>query len=218
MRVDDQRAKPLGGAVDAGRQPRGACADDQQVDLALARARPTSPVARVSSTSLGLVSVGPVREDHHRQLRLPARAFQETSSLVRVGEAERVRERAALEHVPERGRPARPGVADDVDRVRRRAPLLGPLEQERRDRVVEELVRRRHGPDDVVVDLPVLDRLEDRVAGLAEAPLAPPDEKRALRVRMEPAHLGEELAAARIIDLLPREHDGDVACRSREAA
>ena len=76
--------------------------------------------------------------------------------------------------------------------------------------MVEELVRRRDGPHDVVVDLAVLDRLEDRVAGLAEAPLAPPDEKRALRVRMEPAHLGEELAAARIIDLLPREHDGDV--------
>ncbi len=119
-------------------------------------------------------------------------------------------ESAALEHISQLGGPAGPGVADDLDRVRRRAPFLGPLVQERRDRVVEELVRRRHRPDDVVVDLPVLDRLEDRVAGLAEAPLAPSDEQRALRVRMELAHLGEQLAASRVAELLSGEHDGDV--------
>ena len=40
-------------------------------------------------------------------------------------------------------RPPRPRVADDVDRVRRDALVLGPLEQEARDRLVEGLVRRR---------------------------------------------------------------------------
>ena len=80
--------------------------------------------------------------------------------------------------------------------------------------MVEELVRRRDGPHDVVVDLAVLDRLEDRVARGAEPPFAPADEQGALRVRMELPDLAEELAAGATVQRLAREYDGDgLACR-----
>ena len=207
MRVDDERAEALGRAVDTGRQPGRPCPDDQQVDLPVlgldrraGRARELD-VARVGERRA-------VREDHHRQLAVSGCLTEQLPALVGVGEAERVGKGAPLEHVPQLGGTARPGVADHLDRVRRGAPFLGPLEQERRDRVVEELVRRRHGPDDVVVDLPVLDRLEDRVTGRAEAPLAPAHEQRALGVRMQMSYLGEQFAAGRVVELLSREHEG----------
>ena len=80
--------------------------------------------------------------------------------------------------------------------------------------MVEELVRWRDGPHDVVVDLAVLDRLQDRVARGAEPPLAPADEQGALRVRMELPDLAEELAAGATVQRLAREYDGDrLACR-----
>ena len=97
-----------------------------------------------------------------------------------------------------------------------RAPFLRPFEQERRDRVVEQLVRRRHRPDDVVVDLPVLDRLEDRLARLAKAPFAPADQQGALRVRMQLAHLAEKLAARGAVERLSCEHERDRLVRGVE--
>jgi len=59
---------------------------------------------------------------------------------------------------------------------------------------VELLVGRCRGPDDVVVDPSVLDRLEDRVSRLAIAPVTPADEHRPLRVRVRLSHLSEERA------------------------
>ena len=79
--------------------------------------------------------------------------------------------------------------------------------------MVEELVRRRDGPHDVVVDLAVLDRLEDRVARGAEPPFAPADKQGALRVRMELPDLAEEVAAGAAVQRLAREYDGDGVAR-----
>ena len=209
VRVDDERAEaPRRRRRPPADSPAGPAPTISR-SISLSSGSTAEPVARVSSTSLGFTSVVPSGRITTGSSRLGLEPSEQLPSLVRVGEAERVGERAALEHRPQLGGPARPRVADDVDRVRRGAPLLGPLEQERRDRLVEELVRRRHRPDDVVVDLPVLDRLEDRVAGRAEAPVAPADEQRALRVRVELAHLAEQLAAGRLVELLAREHDRD---------
>ncbi len=65
VRVDDQRAEPLGGAVDACRQPRGAGADDQQVDVAVAGLdRGPGRTGELDVARVG--ERGAVREDHHR--------------------------------------------------------------------------------------------------------------------------------------------------------
>jgi len=55
---------------------------------------------------------------------------------------------------------------------------------------VELLVRRRRGPDDVVVDASAGDRLEDRVAGGRIAEEAPADEQGALGVRVAAPQIG----------------------------
>ena len=210
--VDHQRPEALRGAVHRGGEAGGAGADDEQVDLAVlgldrgAGGPRELDVARVHELRA-------VREDHDRQLRVGWRVAEELASLVGVGQAERVRESTLLEHRPELRRASRPRAADDVDRVGSGAPLLRPLEQEGRDGMVEELVRRRDGPHDVVVDLAVLDRLEDRVARGAEPPFAPADEQGALRVRMELPDLAEELAAGAAVQRLAREYDGDGLAR-----
>ena len=210
--VDHQCPEALRGAVHRGGEAGRAGADDEQVDLAVlgldrgAGGPRELDVARVHELRA-------VREDHDRQLRVGWRVAEELASLVGVGQAERVRESTLLEHRPELRRASRPRAADDVDRVGSGAPLLRPLEQEGRDGMVEELVRRRDGPHDVVVDLAVLDRLEDRVARGAEPPFAPADEQGALRVRMELPDLAEELAAGAIVQRLAREYDGDGLAR-----
>ena len=53
-----------------------------------------------------------------------------------------MRDRALLERLPQLVGPARPRLADDVDRVRRRPAGLGPVEQHAGDRLVEQLVGR----------------------------------------------------------------------------
>ncbi len=75
---------------------------------------------------------------------------------------------------------------------------------------MELLVRRRRGPDDVVVDPPLLDRREDRVSRLAVAPVAPADEQRALRVRMGLPHLAEQVAPGAVLEPLAGEDERDV--------
>jgi hypothetical protein len=72
---------------------------------------------------------------------------------------------------------------------------------------MELLVRWSRGPDDVVVDPPVLDRVEDRVTRLAIAPFAPADDHRALRVRVGSSHLCEERAARFLAESLTREDE-----------
>ena len=82
----------------------------------------------------------------------PPALGDEDAPVVRVGERERVRHRAAPEELPQLVGPARPRLADDVDRVRRHALRFRPLEEPSRDRVVEELVGWRRRPEHVVVD------------------------------------------------------------------
>ena len=82
-----------------------------------------------------------------------------TSALpsARVGEAEAVRDRALLERLAQLVGPTRPRLADDVDRVRRRAVGLGPVEQHAGDRLVEQLVGRVRRAQHVVVEATVGD-------------------------------------------------------------
>ena len=119
-----------------------------------------------------------VGEDDQRERAVRRRA--PSTSCAPVAESARQNacgHRAAPEQLPQLVRAARPRLADDVDGVGRRALRLGPLEEHARDRVVEELVRRRRRPEHVMVDPPPGDRVEDRLAGRRIAPVAPCDQQ-----------------------------------------
>ena len=104
---------------------------------------------------VGRVAQHPAVGQHHqRQLRLGARPGEQLASLVGVRQAEGVRDRALLEDLPQLVGPARPRLADDVDGLRDDAPIPRPLEQEARDRLVEDLVGRGRRLGHVVVDAP----------------------------------------------------------------
>ena len=119
-----------------------------------------------------------------------------------------MRQGAAPECVPELVGPARPRLADDVDRVGSDAPRLGPFEQEARDALVEELIRWRGRAEEIVVEVAASDRVEDRRAGCPIREVAPLDQKRTLGLRVQAAHLSEQLAARRPAEPLSRQHEG----------
>jgi hypothetical protein len=121
-----------------------------------------------------------------------------------------VRHRAAPQHLAQFVGAAGPRLADDLDRVRGDLARVRPLQQEGRDRLVEELVRRARGPDHVVLDLPPRHRLEDRLAGAAVAPAAPVDQQPALGVRVQGTDLAQQLRPGRLPEPLRRKHQGDV--------
>ena len=164
----------------------------------------------------GVVEDRAVREDDQRQLRVRTGLLHDGAAVLRVGQVERVRHRAAPQCLPELVRAPRPRLTDDQDGVGRGALGLGPLEQQAGDGVVEELVGRGRRPEDVVVDTPLGDRVEDGLAGGRITPLTPRDEQAAPRVRMEPAHLVEQIAAGLPVEPLRREHQGDVVAGFRQ--
>jgi hypothetical protein len=127
-----------------------------------------------------------------------------------------VRHRTAAEDLFQLAAPAGPGLADDVDGVRGHSPRVGPLEQEGRDRLVEELVGRLRRPDHVVLDLPPRHRLEDLLRGLTIAPAPPLDQQPALGVRVEIPHLAQQLAPSRPVEPRRGEHKRDVFARGRQ--
>ena len=139
--VDDQRPEALRGAVDRRREAGRPGADDDDVELAPLGVDRGAGGAR--QLQLGRVGEnGAVREDDQGQRLSVARFRDQRAPVGRVGEQERVRHRAAAEDLFQLVGPAGPGLADDVDGVRRDPPRVGPLEQEGRDGLVEELVRR----------------------------------------------------------------------------
>ena len=158
----------------------------------------------------GVVQHRAVGEDDERQLAAPPAAATSARPSSESARRERVRDRAAPERLPQLVGPAGPGLADDVDGVRRRALRLGPVEQQARDRLVEQLVGGRRRPQHVVVDATLGDRVEDRLAGVRIAPVAPPDQQPALRVRVQPARFVQQLAAGRPVEPMGREHQRDV--------
>ena len=166
-------------------------------------------MARDSSRSEGFVKRRAVGHDDHRQGPVRRHVGEQGGSLGRVGEREAVGIRAALENRAELVPPPRPRVAHDADGMGRDALVLGPLEQEARDRLVEGLVRRLERADEVVIDVSVDGRLGDRVARGRVAPLPPADQKRALRVRMQVPRIGQELRAGPTGQNRRREHERD---------
>ena len=102
-----------------------------------------------------------------------------------VGQAEGVRNGAALERVADLVRAAGPRLTDDMDGVRGDLQRVRPLEQEAGHGLVEHLVRTPGRPQHVVVDPPVRHRVVDGLAGGPVAPSAPLDQETALGVRME---------------------------------
>ena len=112
--------------------------------------------------------------------------------------------------------PAGPRLPDDADGVRGYPPRMGPLEQEGRYGLVEQLVRRSRGPNHVVIDLPVRHPLENRLAGPTVAPAAPLDQQATLRMRVQSPYLGQQLAPGRPAEPLRGEDERDVLPRVRK--
>ena len=141
---------------------------------------------------LGVGRVGQhraVREDDQRAAssrRRPRRAARGPSRSPRGRRRAGSRSAGARRAARTRGRTRsrRPrGRCADVGRA-----AVRPLEQEARDRRVEELVGRPRRPQHVVVDAPVRHRVEDRVARGRVAPLAPLDQEPALGARVQVMH------------------------------
>ena len=124
-----------------------------------------------------------------------------------------MRQRALAEHLAQLVRPPRPGLGDDVGGMRGEAAGVLPLEQEARDRLVEELVLGAGRPDQVVVDPPLRHRREDLPAGLPFAPAAVVDQQCPLGLRMKLPHLTEQLAPRRARKRLPGDHQRQVLPR-----
>ncbi len=161
----------------------------------------------------GILQDGAVGEDDERQLRLGTRLLDQCPTFVRIGEVERVGHRAPSEGLPQLEGSPGPRVADDEHGVRRRALRFGPVEEHPGDRVMEELIRRRGRPEHVVVDAALGDRIEDRLTRRGVAPLPPSDEQAALRVRVEPTRLVEQLAARHACQPLRRQDQRNVVTR-----
>ena len=193
--VHDEDAQPLGGGVHGGGEARRAGADDHDL---------VGLLVEIHRCAGGLGDLGvrrvaehrAVREDHHRQLGVRPRLRHQGAALVGVREAEVVRDGAAPEDLPELERPAGPLLADDVDRLRDEVLLARPLEQEVGDRLVEHLVGRGGRPVHVVVDPAECHRRADRVRGRLVHPGVRRDQQGALRMRVEPADVLEELAVS----------------------
>ena len=171
--VDDQRAEALRRRRTPRRRGPPAREPTITTSNSLRRGSTAAPPAEPTSASLGVAQDGAVGEDHQRQRRLAVEFREQLTALVGVREAERVRNRAALEHVAQLIGAPRPGVADDVDGVRRDPLRPRPLEQEARDRLMEDLVRASRRAQHVVVDPAVRHGVVDRLAGGAVAPRAP---------------------------------------------
>ncbi len=193
--VHDEDAQPLGCAVHGGGEARRAGTDDHDL---------VGPLVEIHRRAGGLGDLGvrrvaehrAVRQDHHRQLGVRPRLRHQGAALVGVGETEVVRDGAAPEDLPQLERPAGPRLADDVDRLRDEVLLARPLEQEIGDRLVEHLVGRGSRPVHVVVDPAERHRRADRVRGRLVHPRVRRDQQGALRVRVEPADVLEELAVS----------------------
>ena len=207
--VDDERAQAFGGAVDGRGQSCRPCTHDDDVEVALVEVG-GGPGSLRDLSVRWVAERAPVRKDHDRELHVGTCLREELAPLVGVGQAERVRSRAAPEGLPQLVRPSRPLLADDVDGVRHLAQLRRPLEQEGRDGVVEHLVRptRRHG--DVVIDAPQGDRVEDRLGGRRVCQGVPRDHQPALGMRMKLPRSREQSTAGHTRERLGRQHQGQL--------
>ncbi len=182
--VHHEGAEPLGRGVHGRGQARRPCAHDDDVVEMLLEVHPGASSLR--DLGVGGVAQGPpIGEDHQRKLRLGARPGEEPASLVRVGRPEGVRDRAALENLPQLVGSPRPLRIDDVDGVRNHAPLRRPFEQQARDGLVEHLILRGSGSGDVILDLPQRHRVEDRLGGRLVRPGARRNHEATLGVRMD---------------------------------
>ena len=174
-----------------------------------------APTAVASSRSLGASSVVPFGKHHEGELRSVSRGVDQLAAALRVGEDERERDGTAPQHVSQLVGAAGPGVGDDTHRVRRDPSRVRPLEQGRRHRLMEKLIRWERGPDHVALDLPPCHGPEKHLARETVAPAAPLDQQAALRLRVKLPHAAQELAAARPGELLRREHERSLFARGR---
>ncbi len=198
-------AQSLRGAVDGRRQARRPRADDDDVVGALLERR-RGP-GGLGDLGVGRVAQHPAVGKHHqRELRVGARPGEQLAPLVRLRQAEGVRDRALLEDLPQLVGPARPRLADDVNGLRNDATLRRPLEQEARHGLVEDLVGRARRPRHVVVDAPEGHRIADRVGGRLVRPDVRGNQQRALGVRVELTHALEQLTSGRPRERRGREH------------
>ena len=213
--VDDQRPEALRGAIDRRRETCRPAADDDHVVHA-----PIGIDGCPSGTrqlQVGRVREdGAVREDNEWKRLSVARFRHQCAAIGRIGQKERVWDRAAAEDLFQLVAPAGPRLTDDVDSVRRDPSRVGPLEQKGRDRLVEELVRRSRRPDHVVLDLPPRHRLEDLIRGPAVAPAAPLDQQPSLGMRVKVAHLAQQLTPRRPLERLSCENQRHVFSRFRK--
>ena len=138
--VQHQRAQPVGGAVHRRGKPGRPGTDDDEVE------RIAFDIGR-SAGGNGDLGIGGIAQDlatgkhHHRKRRVRPCFCQQLAPLVRVREAERMWDGAALEHRPQLVRAAGPRLADDVHVLRDGATVSRRLEQEARDRFVKHLIR-----------------------------------------------------------------------------
>ena len=193
----------------AADSPAGPGADDHEVEIQplqmhrRARRPGYVEVARIGQHR-------PVGKDDQRERCPLIGPSDKGPPIARVGQAERVRDSAAPQGVPQLIGAAGPRLSDHVNRMRGRAPRLRPLEQQARNGLMEELIRRLRGPEDVVVDPAVGHRVEDRLPRLRVSPPTPGDQQAALGVRVEVTRRIQQLASGHPREPLSRQHQGDV--------
>ena len=113
------------------------------------------------------------------------------SSLPCVESAMRVvRDAAASQQVPQLVRAPRSRIGDHRELERVGGVKARPLVKELRDDPVKLLVAHPHRPQHVVVDPPGRNRVQDRFGDLGFPPVAPVDQERPLRVRVQGAARG----------------------------
>ena len=131
--IQDEDAQPLRGAIDGRRQARRPCADDDHVVGVLPQSS-RGPRCPRDLRIRRVVQDTAVREHHQGELlRFGPCAAEQLTPLVRIRQAEGVRNRALLEHLSQLVGSTRPGLADDMDRLWDETAITCPLEQEARD-------------------------------------------------------------------------------------
>ena len=161
--VHHEDAQPLRGAVDGRREARRPGAHDDHVEVVAASSAAGAPTSSAISALDGSLRTRPSGSTISGSFASGPALASSSRPFVRRRQAEGVRGGALLEDLPQLVGPARPRLAHDVHGLRNDAPIPRPLEQETRDRLVEDLVERPGRPRHVVVDASERHRVADRV-------------------------------------------------------
>ena len=164
----------------------------------------------------GVAQRGPVGQHHQRELRVLACHCQQLAALVGIGQAERVRDSAALEHGPKLVGPPRPVLANDVHGLGDEPPLTRPFQQKAGDRFVEHLIRRLARLAHEVVDATDRHRPADQIGPLGTGQCTGRYEQRTFRVWVKPACHIERVPARRVEQRLSDEDESEVGAELDE--